>query len=69
MAFHRRGAVHLFWLLLLANKSPLFPEPTQVFSRRGCQLSVAIGTQRYQSNCRWISSALYRTVTVRDAMS
>ena len=51
------------------EKLPLFPEPTHVFSRRGCQLSVAVGDRRYESNCRWLFSAPYRTVSVRDAMS
>ena len=48
---------------------PHFPEPTHVFSRRGCQLSVVVGNDKFHSNCRWLSSAPYRTVTVRDAMS
>ena len=50
------------------EKLPLFPEPTHVFSRRGCQLSVTVDKSSYQSNCRWTCSAPYRTVTVRDAM-
>ena len=51
------------------EKLPMFPEPTHVFSRRGCQLSVTVDKRPYQSNCRWTSSAPYRTVTVRDTMS
>jgi len=51
------------------EKLPSFPEPTHVFSRRGCQLSVVVGNEKFHSNCRWLSSAPYRTVTVRDAMS
>lgn len=51
------------------EKLPLFPEPTHVFSRRACQLAVVVGKDKFYSNCRWLSSAPYRTVTVRDAMS
>ena len=51
------------------EKLPLFPEPTQVLSRRGCQLSVTVDKSSYQSNCRWTCSAPYRTVTVRDTIS
>ena len=51
------------------EKLPLYPEPTHVFSKRGCQLTVVVDDQKFQSNCKWINSAPYRTVTVRDAMS
>ena len=51
------------------EKLPKFPEPTHVFSRRGCQLTVNVDKRPYQSNCRWTYSAPYRTVTVRDTIS
>ena len=51
------------------EKLPLYPEPTHTFSRRGCQLTVMVDDKKFQSNCTWVNSAPYRTVTVRDAMS
>ena len=47
----------------------MYPEPSHVFSRRGCQLTVVVDDKKFQSNCTWVNSAPYRTVTVRDAMS
>ena len=44
------------------EKLPLFPEPTHVFSRRGCQLTVVVDDQKFISNSRWFYSAPYRTV-------
>ena len=51
------------------ERLPLFPEPTHVFNLRVCQLSVFVGRKKFHSNCRWLFSAPYRTVTIRDAMS
>ena len=51
------------------EKLPSFPEPTHVFNRRGCQLSVVVGGRKFHPNFRWNYSAPYRTVTIRDAMS
>ncbi|XP_033200860.1 DNA (cytosine-5)-methyltransferase PliMCI [Bombus vancouverensis nearcticus] len=48
---------------------PKYPEPTHVFSKRACQLSVIVDNKKYSSNCDWIESAPYRTISVRDAMS
>ena len=48
---------------------PKYPEPTHVFSKRACQLSVIVDNKKYSSNCDWTESAPYRTITVRDAMS
>lgn len=48
---------------------PKYPEPTHVFSKRGCQLTVQVAEHRYNNGCRWTMSAPYRTITVRDAMS
>ncbi|XP_012137658.2 DNA methyltransferase 1a isoform X2 [Megachile rotundata] len=47
---------------------PKYPEPTHVFSKRACQLSVLVDNKKYSSNCSWIDSAPYRTITVKDAM-
>ncbi|CAK9832323.1 DNA (cytosine-5)-methyltransferase PliMCI [Anthophora retusa] len=48
---------------------PKYPEPTHVFSKRACQLSVIVDNKKYSSNCDWTESAPYRTICVRDAMS
>nr|XP_034189663.1 DNA (cytosine-5)-methyltransferase PliMCI-like [Osmia lignaria] len=48
---------------------PTYPEPTHVFSKRACQLSVIVDNKKYSSNCDWTESAPYRTISVRDAMS
>ncbi|GIY34057.1 hypothetical protein CDAR_419951 [Caerostris darwini] len=51
------------------EKLPLYPEPTHVFSPRACQLTVMVDDKKYQSSIKWTSSAPYRTITVRDALS
>lgn len=60
-------------LIILASAPgyglPLYPEPTHVFSRRACTLSVAIDGKRFISNIIWDESAPRRTCTIRDAMS
>ncbi|XP_014281484.1 DNA (cytosine-5)-methyltransferase 1 [Halyomorpha halys] len=48
---------------------PKYPEPLHVFNPRATQLSVMIDDKKFLSNCRWVDSAPYRTITVRDAMS
>ncbi|XP_055925172.1 DNA (cytosine-5)-methyltransferase PliMCI-like isoform X3 [Argiope bruennichi] len=48
---------------------PVYPEPTHVFSPRACQLTVAVDEKKFQSNIKWTTSAPYRTITVRDALS
>ncbi|KAI8436671.1 hypothetical protein MSG28_010159 [Choristoneura fumiferana] len=48
---------------------PLYPEPTHVFSRRACSLTINIDGKRFVSNIRWDESAPRRTCTIRDAMS
>ncbi|KAG7199233.1 hypothetical protein KM043_018102 [Ampulex compressa] len=48
---------------------PKYPEPTHVFSKRACQLSVIVDNKKYSSNCDWNESAPFRTISVRDAMS
>ncbi|XP_076281112.1 DNA (cytosine-5)-methyltransferase PliMCI [Lasioglossum baleicum] len=48
---------------------PNYPEPTHVFNKRACQLSVVVDNKKYSSNCDWTGSAPYRTISVRDAMS
>ncbi|XP_078046849.1 DNA methyltransferase 1a isoform X2 [Augochlora pura] len=48
---------------------PNYPEPTHVFSKRACQLSVLVNNKKYSSNCTWIDSAPFRTTSVRDSMS
>nr|XP_034181295.1 DNA (cytosine-5)-methyltransferase 1-like isoform X2 [Osmia lignaria] len=47
---------------------PKYPEPTHVFSKRACQLSVLVDNKKYSSNCSWKESAPLRTITVKDAM-
>ncbi|KAK4878394.1 hypothetical protein RN001_010900 [Aquatica leii] len=48
---------------------PNYPDPQHVFSKKGCQLSVPVDNFKYYTGVRWYSSAPYRTITVRDAMS
>ncbi|XP_076633551.1 DNA methyltransferase 1a [Colletes latitarsis] len=48
---------------------PKYPEPTHVFSKRVCQLSVLVDNRKYNSNCTWTESAPFRTINVKDAMS
>ena len=48
---------------------PQYPEPLHAFSPRACTTSVVIDERKYTSNTKWIESAPYRTITVRDAMS
>ncbi|XP_054016177.1 DNA (cytosine-5)-methyltransferase 1-like isoform X1 [Hylaeus anthracinus] len=48
---------------------PNYPEPTHVFSKRVCQLSVLVDNKKYSSNCTWTESAPFRTINVKDAMS
>ncbi|XP_031847018.1 DNA methyltransferase 1a isoform X2 [Nomia melanderi] len=48
---------------------PKYPEPTHVFSKRACQLSVLVNDKKYSSNCTWIDSAPFRTISVKDSMS
>ncbi|EFN76367.1 DNA (cytosine-5)-methyltransferase PliMCI [Harpegnathos saltator] len=48
---------------------PCYPEPTNVFTRRCCRLSVVVDNRKYSSNCAWKESAPFRTISVRDAMS
>ncbi|XP_076291228.1 DNA methyltransferase 1a [Lasioglossum baleicum] len=48
---------------------PKYPEPTHVFSKRACTLSVLVNNKKYSSNCTWIDSAPFRTISVRDSMS
>ncbi|PBC27578.1 DNA (cytosine-5)-methyltransferase PliMCI [Apis cerana cerana] len=47
---------------------PKYPEPSHVFSKRACQLSVLVDNKKYSSNCNWIDSAPFRTISVKDAM-
>ncbi|CAL1301280.1 unnamed protein product [Larinioides sclopetarius] len=51
------------------EKLPVFPEPTHVFSPRACQLTVQVDEKKFQSNIKWTTSAPYRTITVKDALS
>ncbi|KAG8181044.1 hypothetical protein JTE90_024790 [Oedothorax gibbosus] len=48
---------------------PRYPEPSHVFSPRACSLTVGIDDKKFESNIQWTSSAPYRTITVRDAIS
>uniref|UniRef100_T1H9D1 DNA (cytosine-5-)-methyltransferase n=1 Tax=Rhodnius prolixus TaxID=13249 RepID=T1H9D1_RHOPR len=48
---------------------PNFPEPLHVFNPRENQLTVVVDDKKFISSCRWIDSAPYRTITVRDAIS
>ncbi|KAF5303293.1 hypothetical protein FQA39_LY10032 [Lamprigera yunnana] len=50
-------------------KLPRYPDPQHVFSKKGCQLSVAVDDFKYNTGARWNLSAPYRTITVRDSMS
>ncbi len=46
---------------------PFFPEPQHVFVTT--PLSAQVGEKICQSNIKWMDSAPYRTITVRDCMS
>jgi len=48
---------------------PRYPEPENVFSRVGTQLSVEIDGKRFNPQTRWTSHAPRNTVTVKDIMS
>ncbi|KAF7281042.1 DNA (cytosine-5)-methyltransferase 1-like [Rhynchophorus ferrugineus] len=48
---------------------PRYPEPQHVFNKRGTQLSFIVDDYKYTNGCRWIESAPYRTICVRDAMA
>lgn len=47
---------------------PKFPEPTHVFSKRCCSLTIMIDNKKYNINYAWKESAPYRTITVKDAL-
>ncbi|RWS19290.1 DNA (cytosine-5)-methyltransferase 1-like protein, partial [Leptotrombidium deliense] len=49
-------------------KLPNFPKPTHVFSQRACQLSAFIDGIRYSPTVDY-KIALFRAITVRDAIS
>lgn len=51
------------------EKLPTYPEPSHVFNRRACTLSVQIDGKKYSNNIFWEDQAPYRTITIRDAMS
>ncbi|XP_014253428.1 DNA (cytosine-5)-methyltransferase 1-like [Cimex lectularius] len=48
---------------------PNFPEPLHVFNPRATQLTIMVDDKKLVSNCQWVESAPFRTITVRDAMS
>ncbi|XP_067015919.1 DNA (cytosine-5)-methyltransferase 1-like [Acropora muricata] len=48
---------------------PLYPEPTHCFSPRAIQLTVMVDDKKFESNITRLSSAPFRTITVRDSMS
>lgn len=50
-------------------KLPLYPEPTNVFSRRACSLTTSIDGKRFSTNILWDEAAPRRTCTIQDAMS
>ncbi|KYN05968.1 DNA (cytosine-5)-methyltransferase PliMCI [Cyphomyrmex costatus] len=47
---------------------PKYPEPTHVFSKRCCSLTVIIDSKRYNTNCVQKGFAPYRAITVKDAL-
>nr|ASM42030.1 DNMT1 [Pogonomyrmex barbatus] len=47
---------------------PKYPEPTHVFNKRCCSLTVMIDNKKYNANHVWKESAPYRTITVKDAL-
>lgn len=51
------------------EKLPHFPQPLHTFSPRAMQLSVVIDEKKYESGVKRGTSAPFRTITVRDAMS
>ncbi|KAK6625433.1 hypothetical protein RUM43_005731 [Polyplax serrata] len=63
----------LFILAAAPNqKLPVFPEPTHVFNLRASNLQVCVDEKRvrtFTTNCKWSTSAPFRTITVRDALS
>ena len=50
-------------------KLPFYPEPLHTFSPRGMSLTVMVDDRKYESCVKRMTSAPFRTITVRDAMS
>lgn len=51
------------------EKLPFYPEPLHSFSLKSGSLIVQIDDKRYRNNITRLSSAPFRTITVRDTMS
>uniref|UniRef100_A0A8C5CVZ0 DNA (cytosine-5)-methyltransferase n=1 Tax=Gadus morhua TaxID=8049 RepID=A0A8C5CVZ0_GADMO len=51
------------------EKLPRYPEPLHVFAPRACSLNVVVDEKKYFSNVTRGNGGIYRTITVRDAMS
>ncbi|XP_061556979.1 DNA (cytosine-5)-methyltransferase 1 [Phycodurus eques] len=51
------------------EKLPRYPEPLHVFAPRAVSLSVVVDEKKYVSNVTRGNGGIYRTITVRDAMS
>uniref|UniRef100_A0A3B3ZA64 DNA (cytosine-5)-methyltransferase 1 n=1 Tax=Periophthalmus magnuspinnatus TaxID=409849 RepID=A0A3B3ZA64_9GOBI len=51
------------------EKLPRYPEPLHVFAPRACSLNVVVDEKKYVSNVTRGNGGIYRTITVRDAMS
>nr|XP_039272538.1 DNA (cytosine-5)-methyltransferase 1-like [Styela clava] len=51
------------------EKLPLYPEPLHGFSLKSGSLTAQVDDKRYMNNITRLSSAPFRTITVRDAMS
>ncbi|XP_045468881.1 DNA (cytosine-5)-methyltransferase 1-like isoform X2 [Harmonia axyridis] len=48
---------------------PKYPQPSHVFNKRGCHLSFVVDDTKFDNGIKWLDSAPYRTVTVRDSLS
>ncbi|XP_044757853.1 DNA (cytosine-5)-methyltransferase PliMCI-like [Coccinella septempunctata] len=48
---------------------PKYPEASHVFNKRGCNLSIVVDGRKFDNGVKWIESAPYRTITVRDCIS
>ena len=71
--FHDMAFLPVYRAIILAaapgEKLPRYPEPLHTFSRKGMSLTVVADDIKYEPCITRFTSAPFRTITVRDAMS
>lgn len=71
--FHNIAFLDIYRAIILAaapgEKLPRYPEPLHTFSRKGMSLTVTADDIKYEPCITRFTSAPFRTITVRDAMS